>query len=136
MNRILLTALLMCAALATFTQAQASYKARILEKYQRTGQLEKCIPLGAIRETKVLGESSVLFHMAGGGVYLNETPQPCPVLDPPQVRSFIYDTSLSKLCNTDIITVFEPGASVATVGTCGLGQFELLEEKTPPKKAK
>src|SRR5574340_747571 len=111
MNRILLTALLIAATYATVAQAQTSYKERVLAKYQRTGKLEKCIPLGAIRETKVLGDSSVLFQMAGGDVYLNETPQPCPTLDPPQTRSFIYDTSLSKLCNTDVITVIEPGSS-------------------------
>ncbi|MBP1684287.1 MAG: hypothetical protein H6Q33_430 [Deltaproteobacteria bacterium] len=134
MNRILLTALLMSATLATLTQAQTSYKDRVLEKYQRTGKLENCLPLGAIRETKVLGNSSVLFHMAGGDVYLNETPQPCPMLDPPQTRSFIYDTSLSKLCNTDVITVTDPGSSVPRLGSCGLGQFELLAEKAPPTK--
>jgi hypothetical protein len=133
MKRILLMALLVSAALATLTHAQTSYKDRALEKYRRTGTREACIPLGAIRETKVLGDSSVLFHMAGGAAYLNEMPQPCPILDPH--RSFIYDTSLSKLCNTDIITVIDPGSSVPKLGTCGLGQFELLEEQTPPKKA-
>ncbi|MFN8624733.1 MAG: hypothetical protein U0587_01930 [Candidatus Binatia bacterium] len=135
MKRILLMALPISVALGAVTQAQVSYKARALEKYQRTGKRENCIPLGAIRETRVLGDSSVLFLMAGGVVYLNEMPQPCPILEPP-TRSFTYDTSLSKLCNTDIVTVTDPGSSVPRLGTCGLGQFELLEEKAPPTRTK
>jgi len=135
MKRVLLMALLLSCALATVAQAQTSRKDKFLQKYQRTGKFENCIPLGgAIRETKVLDASTLLFYMAGGDVYLNEIPL-CPYLEP-SYRSFTYDTSLSKLCSTDIITVIDPTSSVPTVGSCGLGRFELLKEKTPPKKAK
>jgi hypothetical protein len=135
MKWILLTALLVSSALATVAQAQTSRKDKFLEKYRRTGKFENCIPLGgAIQGTKVLDASSLLFDMAGGDVYLNEIPL-CPYLEP-SYRSFTYDTSLSKLCNTDIITVIDPSSSVPTIGSCGLGRFELLKEKTPPTKAK
>jgi hypothetical protein len=83
---------------------------------------ERCIPLRSISSTRVVDDHNILFYMRGGDIYRNQLPHRCPGLR--NERTFMYRTSLSQLCDLDIITVlndagfgFTPGAS------CGLGRF-------------
>jgi len=117
---------LACLTLGATTEGEKSYKEKTLEGYVRTGTLEACIPLSSIKSTKVLDDSTILFYSNGGGAYLNELPDRCGPLD--RNKSITYSTSLSKLCNTDIINVMDFSSSVPKLGTCGLGQFEILSE--------
>jgi hypothetical protein len=72
-----------------------------------------------IRQTRVLDDSTILFEMNNGITYRNDLPYPCHGLK--SENRFGYKTSMSQLCNTDIITV------LSTVGingpSCGLGEF-------------
>lgn len=90
---------------------------------------EHCISLSRIDRTDVIDDSNILFYMKGGDIYLNRLPHRCPGLR--WEKAFMYRTSMSQLCNVDIITVldnmgfgFSPGVS------CGLGPFYPISEET------
>jgi hypothetical protein len=84
--------------------------------------VERCISLNRISRTEVLDDHNILFYMRGGKIYRNQLPHRCPGLR--RQQPFMYRTSLSQLCDLDVVTVlhdhsfgFTPGAS------CGLGRF-------------
>lgn len=84
--------------------------------------VERCISLSRISRTEVLNDHNILFYMRGGQIYRNQLPHRCPGLR--RQQPFMYRTSLSQLCDLDVVTVlhdhgfgFTPGAS------CGLGRF-------------
>ncbi len=99
-----------------------------LDKYIATGQTENCLGLRSIRQTRVLDDQHILFIMSGGKTYLSKLPRKCSRLG--FNESFSYSTSLTKLCNTDIITVIDTGGRF-TGSSCGLGMFEELNEIAP-----
>lgn len=87
------------------------------------GKPESCIPLNRIRETRVRDERTIDFYTHGGRVYRNRLPHSCPSLA--FEEKFLYKTSLSQLCSTDIITVLlGSGSSMVRGAGCGLGQFQ------------
>jgi len=102
--------------------------------------VERCISLRAIDKTDVVDDNNILFYMRNGDVYLNRLPHRCPGLK--RERTFMYRTTMPRLCDVDIITVldqagfgFMPGAS------CGLGRFYPISEdearmlkESPPKQ--
>jgi hypothetical protein len=88
---------------------------------------ERCIPLRNIVSTDIVDDSNILFYMRGNKVYLNQLSHRCPGLR--NEKTFMYRTSMSELCDLDIITVlnnrgfgFTPGAS------CGLGRFHPISK--------
>ena len=91
------------------------------------GQPVSCIPLRSIRETRVHGDRTIDFHMYGRNkVYRNTLPHQCPSLG--FEERFLYKTSLSQLCSTDIITVLtSSGPGLSRGASCGLGQFQPVE---------
>jgi len=83
---------------------------------------KSCLDLNRIDYTHVVDDQNILFYMYGGNIYLNRLPHPASGLD--RHQPFMYRTSVSRLCNSDIITVLEdwgfgftPGASTT------LGKF-------------
>ncbi|WBX85617.1 hypothetical protein [Sphingosinicella microcystinivorans] len=82
---------------------------------------ERCVGLAAIRNTKVVDDSTIDFHMRDGRVLRNTLPHPCPSLG--FEEAFTYATSLSQLCSTDIITVVQQGGGPRLGASCGLGTF-------------
>jgi hypothetical protein len=87
------------------------------------GKPESCIPLAQIRESRVRDDWTIDFHVGGNKWYRNTLPYRCNSLG--FERSFSYKTSLSQLCNVDIITVFASGGGGSGPrGSCGLGQFQ------------
>jgi len=90
-----------------------------------TGPDQSCIPLSHFHETSVRDGRTIDF-LNGRRGWRNVLPDDCPGLA--SERAFSFNTSLSQLCNTDIIKVIhsyggglEPGAS------CGLGRFTPIE---------
>ena len=77
-----------------------------------------CVNLARIRSTRVLDDRTILFEMSGGETLVNRLPNRCPGLG--FEKRFAYKTSLSQLCNTDIITVI---TSMGRGASCGLGTF-------------
>ena len=95
-------------------------------------EAQNCIPLSRIDSTKVLDDQTILFNLTGGEKLVNHLPQRCPGLR--MEKAFGYKTSLSELCNTDIIWVVRQTAGSPERGaSCGLGKFEPYVEPAGDK---
>lgn len=97
-----------------------------------TGPAVSCIPLVGIRESQVRDDWTIDFRTAGNKWYRNTLPYRCSSLG--FERAFSYATSLSQLCNTDIITVISTGGGGGPRGSCGLGSFQPVELAKKLKK--
>jgi hypothetical protein len=95
------------------------------------GPAVNCLQLQNIRETRVRDDRTIDFITRGGQWYRNTLPNSCPQLG--FERAFAYQTSITQLCNVDIITVIVQGAGPRRGASCGLGKFTPIE---PIKKAK
>ena len=82
---------------------------------------DACVALSAIREAKVIDDTTIDFHMRDGRVLRNSLPAACPSLG--FERAFTYSTSLNQLCSTDIIRVITQGGGPRLGASCGLGRF-------------
>ena len=86
-----------------------------------TAQGKRCISLAAIRNTRVVDDSTIDFTMRDGRILRNTLPHACLSLG--FEEAFTYSTSLSQLCSTDIITVVLQGSGPKLGASCGLGPF-------------
>jgi len=84
---------------------------------------EDCVQLTSIRQTKIVDDRTILFYMRSGGkIYRNSLPRECPELA--REDRFSYKTSMSRLCNVDLITVLQQfGPDLRDGFTCKLGNF-------------
>ncbi len=91
------------------------------------GEPVNCIPLHTIRESRVRDDWTIDFQVNGNRWYRNTLPNRCNALG--SERAFSYSTSLSRLCNVDIITVISSsgGPGLINYGSCGLGEFTPVE---------
>jgi len=84
-----------------------------------TPVVRHCISVARIKQTEVVNDRTILFHMLGGQILKNELPKRCAGLE--LDRGFAYAPSVDKLCNVDVIRVLGSGS------VCPLGKFELYE---------
>lgn len=101
---------------------------RALEKYEKTGKIERCVHLSRVHSSRVIDDYNILFIMKGRKAYLNKLPRRCSRLG--FERAFSYRVSVNHLCNVDIITVFDAHSSIQGP-SCSLGKF--IEYKKKPK---
>ena len=120
-------------ALTLPTAAEAKSAAERLAdfeaSFERTGEMETCLLLHRIRDTRVIDERHILFRTGVSRYYLNTLPHACGSLA--IHRGFVIDQQLTKLCDVDWITVIQgpPDRHGHFQGPgCGLGQFERLEK--------
>jgi hypothetical protein len=93
---------------------------------KEAGKALSCVPLIQIRETRVYGDQTIDFRMRNGKIFRNKLPYSCPQLG--FEERFSYQTSLTQLCSTDIITVLNTaGGGLNRGASCGLGQFQPVE---------
>ncbi len=105
--------------------------AKALEKYEKTGKVNHCVPLSRVSSTKVIDDNNILFKMKGRKAYLNKLPYRCSRLG--FERAFSYVVHTNQLCSSDIITVFDSTSNIQGP-SCGLGKF--IEYKKKPKAEK
>ena len=86
------------------------------------GKPVSCISIAQIQESRVRDDWTIDFRVSGTKWYRNTLPNRCYSLG--FEKAFSYQTSLSQLCNVDIITVFANGAAGGPRGSCGLGMFQ------------
>lgn len=87
---------------------------------------ERCIQTKDIRQTEVVDDQNILFHLRNNKVYKNHLPHRCGGLA--MADAFLYETRQSQLCNVDIIKVLNSTAGTLMPGaSCGLGVFEPVE---------
>ena len=94
-----------------------------------TGSARTCVPLTAIRNSRVLSDRVIDFDNGGRTGYRVVLSQSCPQLGFEQ--RFAYETSLSQLCAQDIITVLQ-GTPPMRGASCGLAPFQPITR--PPRK--
>jgi hypothetical protein len=86
-------------------------------------EVKSCVYIRQIRNTDIIDDRTIVFHMAGTDIFLNRLPNRCPGLK--IADSFMYATSLTRLCNVDIISPLRQQHGGFRRGpSCGLGRFE------------
>lgn len=91
------------------------------------GKPVNCIQLRSIQSTNIIDNSTIDFKMAGGKTYRNSLPYSCSGLK--SEDRFSYHTSLSQLCNVDIVYVLHDYGGRLSEGVgCGLGKFQQVEK--------
>lgn len=94
---------------------------------QGDGSTVDCIPVRNIDHTEVIDNRSILFHMRGRHVFLNDLERDCPGLG--REKRFMYEVRTGQLCSTDTISVLENwGVGLARGFTCPLGPFYKVSE--------
>lgn len=89
---------------------------------------ERCIQAYRIDRTEVINDRTILFHMSGSRIYLNELTRECRRLE--RSKRFSYTLRTSQLCDVDFITVIEGfGSSLRQGVSCGLGMFYPITEE-------
>lgn len=107
-------------------QAGTNGRGKDVPAVRVAGEPVSCIPLQSIRESQVRDDWTIDFRTNGGRWYRNTLPNRCNSLG--FERAFSYSTSLTQLCNVDIITVISNGGGgPINRGSCGLGQFTPVE---------
>jgi len=90
------------------------------------GEAESCISISSIRSTRIRDDYTIDFMVGANKVWRNTLPNRCPGLK--SEDKFTYETSLSQLCNTDIIYVLHDyGGRLDRGAGCGLGKFVPVE---------
>jgi len=86
-----------------------------------------CITVSRIDQTDAIDDQNIIFRMRGKQVYRNTLPRTCPGLQ--RENRIAYQSSTSRLCNVDMITVLEDfGVGFRPGFTCRLGKFVPLSE--------
>ena len=98
--------------------------AKEMAKYTQTNTFENCIRPHQIKRTNVLDDNHILFEMRGNQYLLNTLDHKCSRLG--FERSISYTVRGGRLCNTDIVSVFD--ATMGPMSSCFLGKFEILEK--------
>jgi hypothetical protein len=89
---------------------------------QPTGAPVSCVPLAQVSETKIRDDWTIDFVSAGGKTVLrNALASRCSGLK--AANAITYATSLSQLCNTDIVYVLETAGGLHRGPSCSLGRF-------------
>ena len=87
-----------------------------------------CITVARIDQTDAIDDQTIIFRMRGNRVYRNTLPNKCPGLQ--RENRIAYQSSTSRLCNIDTITVLEDfGVGFRPGFTCRLGPFVPLSEE-------
>jgi hypothetical protein len=111
---------------ASSTEGNDGHRADI-PKARVVGKPVNCLQLQTIRESQVRDDWTIDFRTNGNQWYRNTLPNRCFSLG--FERAFAYGTSLTQLCNVDIITVIANtgGPGPINRGACGLGEFTPVE---------
>jgi hypothetical protein len=83
---------------------------------------ERCIDTRRISRTEIVDAENILFYMRGGVIYRNTLSHKCTALA--REKRFSYKTTISRLCDIDVITVlYSMGSGLTSGPSCGLGKF-------------
>ena len=89
-------------------------------------QDKTCLRLVSIDSVEAIDNQHIRFEMVNGDTYISELPNKCPGLY--RNKAIMYKTSLSQLCDLDIITVLDQsGGGYERGASCGLGKFVLMD---------
>lgn len=129
---ILMLMMVFVPAFALADNAKEDKLAKALEKYEKTGEVRRCLSLTRIDTSNAIDDYNILFEMKGNKAYLNTLPHRCSRLG--FENSFGYSLYSNQLCNVDLITVFDSSSNIPGP-TCGLGKFVEYVKKPKEEKA-
>ena len=113
-------------ALVACTQERPSERPATAPAAKVIGKAENCISLTSFSSTRIRDDWTINFEGPGKKVWRNTLPNRCAGLR--AADKFTYKTSLSQLCNTDIIYVLQDyGGTLQRGAGCGLGKFVPVE---------
>lgn len=119
-NLLLLLALPILLA-AEDAPAPLSDKARGELAGRTAGEPLSCVPIRALRSTRIVDESAIIYKTSNRLWYVNQPDRGhCALLRPNRV--IVTRTQSSQLCANDLVMIAEQNAPV-TYGACGLGSF-------------
>ena len=114
-----------CATSASEPELSAQAAER-LAAFKPTGEKRSCLSLTQIRSIDALDDSHLLVTTVGGDHYLNVVSGRCSSAS--RAGYYIqYTVSGNQLCRNEIIRVID-NTSDFVAGSCGLGDFEKLED--------
>ena len=88
----------------------------------------ECVTTVSIDRTDIIDDQTIIFFMRGKRIFRNYLPRKCPGLA--REDRFSYQTTNSRLCDIDTITVLEQFGSRLQPGfTCALGEFHPIAIK-------
>ncbi|WP_241241793.1 hypothetical protein [Sphingobium algorifonticola] len=132
-SKVLLSAALLAAVstvggLATGAQAQGSSKIREVGEAKlakaiagrEAGEPVSCINFRDIRSSRIISGTAIIYEGNNGVLYVNRPASGAAFLRTGD--ALITVTSLSQLCNVDIVRLFDTGSRFER-GSIGLGQF-------------
>lgn len=95
---------------------------------EHEAEAEHCLSLNMIDRTDVVDDRNILFYMRDDRVYRNILPHRCPGLK--FEETFMYRTSIGRLCDLDMITILDDiGFGLRRGPSCGLGMFHPITEE-------
>lgn len=96
------------------------------EALDRTPQ--SCVSVARIRDTDIIDDRTIIFHMRGGRVYRNFLDRECHDLE--REGRFAYQARGGRLCKIDTITVLTGFSGFSPPGmTCQLGEFHPITKE-------
>lgn len=118
-NTILLA--LATGALASCTDDEPGRQPAPSPAAKVVGAAESCISLNQLRETRIRDDWTIDFMGNGGKVWRNTLTSRCPGLS--SNNGITYETSLTQLCNVDIVYILERTPNLHRGPACSLGKF-------------
>jgi hypothetical protein len=121
---------LMCAlatlALGACAQERPGDRPAVSPKARIVGEPLNCVPLTQVRESRIRDDWTIDFVGVGGQVWRNTLTNRCPGLR--AENAITYETSLTQLCNVDIVYVLQNfGGRLQRGPACSLGRFVPVE---------
>lgn len=118
-------AALALAACAGYGSSETSAAASKAPAVKVVGDAQSCIPIVQIRSSTIHDDYTIDFEV-GSRTYRSTLPHRCSGLG--SEDAFTYETSLTQLCDTDIIYVLRNvGGTLERGAGCGLGSFVPVE---------
>jgi len=100
-----------------------------LADFERTGETTECLGVNMISSVDALDERHFLIRTGVNDYYLNEPSGACIGAGRGNTRIQYVLGGTNQLCRNQIVTVVDNTSGV-TFGSCGLGSFQKLEEKS------
>ncbi len=98
---------------------------KAMAKYERTGEMKRCISPIRLRHTNVLDDNHIIFEVSGKKAYLNKLSHRCHSLG--FHRAFTYEVRGNRICKRDRLSVLD--TTMPMVGpSCFLGEFEEIKK--------
>ena len=109
-------------ALAGCTQDKPAKRPVVSPAAKIVGKPQSCVSLTQLRETRIRDDWTIDFIGNGDKAWRNTLTSRCSGLK--MNDAITYETSLSQLCNTDIVYVLARiGGDLRRGAACSLGQF-------------